>query len=256
MPGTWPCRHNGAPSPWLPPDLRSGAASGKPASRPKAGERSRSGRARSASQSPRCRRAVGAKASAPSRGRSLGGVGKTTNASYRVKMKVYGSPEFLAEMVGPTSESSQAHMARHGGGSGLRGDCPRCRWYVSGHTWMATYGSLQTELHKVGPRSRICWIQERPSAWGGAWALGCRFCADAKRNASGEEVPLQQRGVQVGKLGNAGSWARFEARPWYLHMGHLENHARTKKHKAVMRAFLCPAKPAVIRLEADASDDA
>ena len=44
----------------------------------------------------------------------------------------------LAELVGPATESREAHLARHGG-KGVR-SCPRCRWYLHGHRWMPSYG--------------------------------------------------------------------------------------------------------------------
>ena len=79
--------------------------------------------------------------------------------------------ESIADLVGPASETREAHLLRHGGGQLT---CPRCRYYVHGTAWTATYGSC---MAPTGPRRRIVWLAERPARQGDAWALGCVFCA-------------------------------------------------------------------------------
>ena len=98
--------------------------------------------------------------------------------------------------------------------------------------------------------------------------MGCILCADAERRqatAKRGEVPLQQRGAEVGKQAEescprawrtTGNWARFEARPGDLTAGAFRQHAWSDKHKTAVRAFLCQARQAVLPLQADASDDA
>ena len=44
--------------------------------------------------------------------------------------------ESIADLVGPASETREAHLLRHGGGQLT---CPRCRYYVHGTAWTATY---------------------------------------------------------------------------------------------------------------------
>ncbi len=55
--------------------------------------------------------------------------------------------EELAALVGPASETREAHMSRHDGG--LK-SCPRCKYYALGPTWASTYGS--TDCTAAGPR--------------------------------------------------------------------------------------------------------
>ena len=82
-----------------------------------------------------------------------------------------GKAESVEELVGPVLETRAAHLLRHGGG---RRTCPRCWYYSRGAAWTATYGSC---MALTGPRRRIVWLAERPARLGGAWALGCVFCA-------------------------------------------------------------------------------
>ena len=41
--------------------------------------------------------------------------------------------------VGPCTETRQEHLARHEGGCRT---CPRCKYYLIGDSWTATYGSF------------------------------------------------------------------------------------------------------------------
>ena len=97
--------------------------------------------------------------------------------------------------------------------------------------------------------------------------MGCVLCADAaarRATAKRGEVPLHQRGAEVGRRAGkrcppawrvTGGWGRFDARPFHLQAEHIRTHSCTDKHKLVVRAFLCPAEPAVLALQANASDD-
>ena len=44
----------------------------------------------------------------------------------------------VEQIVGSVNESRQAHLERC-----QQPGCPRCRWYLVGHMWQATYGSLE-----------------------------------------------------------------------------------------------------------------
>ena len=73
--------------------------------------------------------------------------------------------ESIEDLVGPASETREAHLRRHGGG---RRTCPRCTYYLHGAAWTATYGS---RMAPAGPRRRVVWLAERPARQGKAWAL-------------------------------------------------------------------------------------
>ena len=44
----------------------------------------------------------------------------------------------MEQIVGSVNESREAHLERC-----QQPGCPRCRWYLVGHMWQATYGSLE-----------------------------------------------------------------------------------------------------------------
>ena len=87
------------------------------------------------------------------------------------KISQSGEADWM-EFIGPVTETREENLRRHGGG--LR-SCPRCKWYRFSSCWLSTYGSRVRAI--AGARGRVCWVQERPARWGGAWALGCPFCA-------------------------------------------------------------------------------
>ena len=91
--------------------------------------------------------------------------------------------------------------------------CPRCRYYVHGTAWTATYGSC---MAPTGPRRRIVWLAERPARQGDAWALGCVFCA------SYECRPSTCRGAGFGEYG-----VRFRS----LQADSIRKHANSLAHK-------------------------
>ena len=85
--------------------------------------------------------------------------------------------------VGPISETREEHLRRHGGG---RRSCPCCRWYIYGPEW-AKHHSCMKESRIAGLRDFI-WVAERPSKWGGEWALGCIVCAAAAARVTTGDV--------------------------------------------------------------------
>ena len=158
----------------------------------------------------------------------------------------------VEELVGPASETREAHMSRHDGG---QKSCPRCTFYTHGLTWASTYGS--TECTAAGPRGRTVWLAERPSVWGGAWGLGCKLCTDS----------TARRAASVSSRGEVGSaprrqctytckWARYEVRCLWLQAEHVKQHSHTSSHKAAVHAFLRPGELVTHWLQRDSEDDA
>ena len=151
------------------------------------------------------------------------------------------------EFVGSVTESREEHLSRHGGG--LR-SCPRCKWYRLSSSWLSTYGSCTRP--GAGARGRVCWLQERPARWGGAWALGCLFCAHQAERASTEAspTPASTRRRQGSK------WCRFEVCPKTLQAEHIKQHAHYDVHKLAERAYYQPDRPLALTLQASEEDDA
>ena len=146
----------------------------------------------------------------------------------------------LAAMVGPVTESREARLRRHSGG--LR-SCPRCRWYGFGHRWIATYGSTNNFS-----RGTVVWISERPARWGGAWALGCSFCADMLFRTRSDSTPRCQHRL-------ASRWARYEVRAMALQAEHVAQHSRYEVHRVSTAAFFRPDEPLRLLLQASSDDD-
>ena len=87
--------------------------------------------------------------------------------------------EELAKLVGPVTESREQHLRRHK--NGMK-SCPRCRYYSRLDTWTRSYGHVK-EAASAGPRNLV-WLAERPTHYGGTWALGCLCCARTSVMAS------------------------------------------------------------------------
>jgi len=166
----------------------------------------------------------------------------------------------LDALVGPCSETRAEHLERHDAG---RKTCPRCRYYLFGDAWTATYGSFATKSGG-STRGRSIWLDERPARWGGPWRLGCSLCANFEckrpRDAStlaGAE-PSAKRGTR--KRGTCGvrggtKFARYEV--CHVHMGasHVRDHALSDTHRLAMAAHLAPDQPVRMLLQSDMDDD-
>ena len=92
-------------------------------------------------------------------------------------------PTIQDAIVGSVTESSEDHLARHGGG--LR-TCPRCRWHKRGADWVCSYGKFLCQ-HSRGSRENVVWLAERPARFGGEWALGCTICSWFAQRAWSEQ---------------------------------------------------------------------
>ena len=170
-------------------------------------------------------------------------------------VRACGDPDSVTALVGLVSESREDHLKRHSGG--IRG-CPRCRWYTFGHAWAGTYGSLNTQELRAGPRERVVWIAERPLRWSGTWGLGCTLCADAaarracKPKDTTASAPPRGRG-QHRRLGSV--WSRFDVRCLSLQCEHIKEHACYDVHKLAVQAFLRPDDPILLTTHASSADD-
>jgi hypothetical protein len=158
----------------------------------------------------------------------------------------------MEALVGPATETRKEHELRHG--NGMR-SCPRCRWYRWGDRWLVTYGSVSHA--RAGPRQTVVWVAERPPRWGGAWGLGCTFCADAAARQS-----FQSRGDSGQASASSGpprrlgtNWARFDVRATALQAEHLKQHSHYDLHKIAELAWFRPDEPVKLHLQADMSDD-
>ena len=152
--------------------------------------------------------------------------------------------------MGPASESRAEHLRRHEGG--LR-SCPRCRYYLFGDTWMATYGSFES---RCGPRGRTFWLGERPARWGGVWSVGCSICAafhqrqHASASTPGDTAPARSPNARFGT-----KWARFEIRTVCLQAEHVSQHMLSASHKLAVAAHLAPDEPVRLLLQKSMEDD-
>ncbi len=158
-------------------------------------------------------------------------------------------------VVGSVLESREAHLSRHGGGSR---SCGRCRWYIFGHRWLPSYGSVGgagAPGGRAGPRARVEWLAERPSRWGGAWGLGCRLCADFAWRAEQGDIPNSAGPKRKwrGRLGTA--WSRHEVRTSTLQAEHVRQHATSETHRLAVAHFLRPDAPIQFLLQETVEDE-
>jgi len=163
----------------------------------------------------------------------------------------------LDALVGPCSETREEHLKRHDGG---RKTCPRCRYYLFGGTWTATYGSFAM---KPGgsTRGRSIWLDERPARWGGAWRLGCSLCSafelkrprDASTLAGGEPLAKRKRGT-CGLRGGT-KFARYDICHHNMGASHVREHALSDTHRLAVAAHLMPDQPVRMLLQSDMDDD-
>lgn len=159
-----------------------------------------------------------------------------------------GDASDWSTLVGSVTESREEHLDRHGGG--LR-SCPRCKWYLRSSQWLASYGG--TSLQSAGPRGRVHWLQERPVKWGGTWALGCAFCADAASRYSSEG---KRPSATTRRQRRGSKWCRYEICPKTLQAEHVKQHAHYDAHKAATRMYFQPESASSFELQATEEDDA
>ena len=195
------------------------------------------------------------KVASPSLGRQTKLASTKPAAKKKATKKSLGKPahDVVAALVGSAQETRDEHVKRCS-----NKQCPRCRWYLKGHVWQGTYGTL-TPSAMGGARERVIWLEERHVRWGGAWALGCSLCAAALWRSQGQTVPLQLRGVpdRSGKSTprTRCKWAFYEARPVSIQAEHIKQHACSDVHKLAVQAYCRPDEPVRLALQRTGSDD-
>ena len=127
------------------------------------------------------------------------------------------------------------HLKRHNGG---RKTCVRCRFYLFGDAWVATYGCLPLQF---GPApGKTVWLGERPARWGGVWGLGCSVCAAFHGKRAGASTPCQERPqhTRVERFGVRGgtNFARYMVCHPGIGASHVREHAVSAAHKLAVAA--------------------
>ena len=169
-------------------------------------------------------------------------------------------PTIQDAIVGSVTESSEDHLARHGGGLRV---CPRCRWHKRGADWVCSYGKFLCQ-HSRGSRENVVWLAERPARFGGEWALGCTICSWFAQRAWSEQrgsegscgsstSQLQRGTASMCRLGSR--FARFEVRAECLQAEHFKQHAVSAVHRRVVVAWLNPDAPLTFALQAILEDE-
>lgn len=174
-------------------------------------------------------------------------------------------PTDVATLVGPAAETDFAHSQRH---MQPVDGCGRCAFLRARAQLSAGHGSYKHEVH--GKTARTTWLTQRPPRLGGAWGIGCIFCAHyAQRRAD------LQNNIDVGTLGSAASsaetsnttdigmlgstglprrqcrgrqgptantkWARYEINAaTQMAVRGVRQHAETLLHRRAARAYFLP----------------
>ena len=168
--------------------------------------------------------------------------------------------EALEELVGPITESKEMHLKRHDGG---RLSCPRCRFYKFQNVWTRAYGSVDVANKTCsiaggapcsitgGATWTVKWLKEKPLSFGGAWGVGCAFCADQVARLA--TCPAATQGKDTRRLRTA--WANYEVRCMHLQSCHIRQHPGWDLHRLAMKSMVNPGV-VDLRLQGTATDDA
>ena len=202
----------------------------------------------------------------PRRTQCIGAGARKREAPKSVERPIPKCRKTWDEDVGPASETREEHLQRHKGG---RRTCQRCRYYLFGANWAATYGSFTAPS---GPRGRVVWLGERPARWGGVWGLGCSVCAGLDYRRRKSEEPMIGTAVGPGACASTSTsrgrgvrlagasrkrcgtkWARYEIRA--TQSEHVRRHAQSDVHKIAMAAHIKPDEPVRIALQRTLEDD-
>ena len=154
-------------------------------------------------------------------------------------------PADAETLVGPADETEFAHSQRH---PKFVSGCGRCAFLKA---LMAGHGSYKHEVH--GRTARTTWLTQRPPRLGGAWGVGCIFCAHYAQRCADRLTDAQE----VGTLGSSGlpprcgvgrrgplantKWARYEIRAAnQMAVRGIRQHAETLMHRRAARAYFLP----------------
>ena len=106
-----------------------------------------------------------------------------------------------------------------------------------------------------GPRGRTVWLGERPERLGGAWALGCAFCAHAYASADGAKRRLRASTPEDKNVRTNTKFARHEVRAPTLQSRTIYFHSNGDEHRRAQSLYFHPDEPAIVSLQASMSDD-
>ena len=174
------------------------------------------------------------------------------------------SAEELVSVVGSVEESDCAHRRRH---PKAVKDCARCAYMAVGPQLRQLHGSYKHEVH--GTRARTIWLAPRSLRLGGAWALGCTFCAFAAQRRADM---LRRREEDDGTLGSTGlpwrkcrgcrgplantKWARFEIRALsQMAIRGVRQHGEALQHRRAARAYVMPDRAETVLSGQDSAAD-
>ena len=154
----------------------------------------------------------------------------------------------LPEVLGPASETSAKHSARHRDGR-LSKACARCIWLQHKAKWQSQLGWFLTRpdtCEESGKRKRrqstplrVRWLSERSPTIGGTWGLGCVICRFALDRVTREgRLPKNVRQKFSTK------WARFEINtPSCMQTSAFLQHTETAVHRQALRLWRCADTP-------------
>jgi len=134
-------------------------------------------------------------------------------------------------------ESPEQHRRRH---PKVDASCARCIYLSRRAVWEIRYGCHRSRV--AGQVKATIWLAQRPAHRGGAWALGCVFCAAAFTRGT-------PRGIGKGKGFRGCVWSRFEVRTiGQISQRAVRQHAETDSHRQAVRMYFAPPAAKVLEL--------
>ena len=144
-------------------------------------------------------------------------------------------------IVGLADETTKQHLKRH---PKFNPSCGRCVYNARRDSM--EHGDGSHKHYDRGNLLRTVWLGQRPLRMGGAWGLGCKFCAAFRDRCEDERDAARREGRTLPKrrTGPADArtkWGRFEVRnPEQIAVRGLRQHALTDQHRRAIRAHFAP----------------
>jgi len=117
------------------------------------------------------------------------------------------------------------------------------------------HGSVCRPVGTAGPRGRIAWLGERPARRGGAWALGCLFCAGVYDAAKKKRLRASTPEVNDKDIRANTKFARYEIRSRTTQSLTILHHGLGDQHRRAQALYFHPDAPVTVSLQASMSDD-